>query len=82
MNKLQRAVSRNLFHRKDVELKYLLRRSCLISSHPVRDLASRDGELRVFIVAGEVSGDIIGSRFMDSLKKLSPFPVCFAGVGG
>ncbi|KAI3458747.1 hypothetical protein Pfo_015410 [Paulownia fortunei] len=48
----------------------------------VRDLASKDGELRVFIVAGEVSGDIIASRFMNSLKKLSPFPVRFAGVGG
>ncbi|XP_051130919.1 probable lipid-A-disaccharide synthase, mitochondrial isoform X2 [Andrographis paniculata] len=44
--------------------------------------ASRDGELRVFVVAGEVSGDIIGSRFMNSLKKLSPFPVRFSGVGG
>ncbi|CDP16231.1 unnamed protein product [Coffea canephora] len=82
MNKLQRGVFWNLFSRKDVELNYLLRRSFSISSHPVRDLASKDGELRVFIVAGEVSGDIIGSRFMDSLRKLSPFPVRFAGVGG
>ncbi|KAK6156221.1 hypothetical protein DH2020_010469 [Rehmannia glutinosa] len=48
----------------------------------VRDLASKDGELRVFIVAGEVSGDVIASRLMSSLKMLSPFPVRFAGVGG
>lgn len=46
------------------------------------DMGSKDGELRVFIVAGEVSGDMIGSRFMDSLKKLSPCPVRFAGIGG
>lgn len=46
------------------------------------DMAARDGELRVFIVAGEVSGDSIASRLMASLKLLSPFPVRFAGVGG
>ncbi|KAK4264975.1 hypothetical protein QN277_026086 [Acacia crassicarpa] len=43
---------------------------------------AKDGELRVFIVAGEVSGDSMASRFMASLKNLSPFPVRFAGVGG
>lgn len=46
------------------------------------DMAARDGELRLFIVAGEVSGDSIASRLMASLKLLSPFPVRFAGVGG
>ena len=46
------------------------------------DMAAKDGQLRVFIVAGEVSGDSIASRFMASLKNLSPFPVSFAGVGG
>ncbi|KAG8380705.1 hypothetical protein BUALT_Bualt06G0043700 [Buddleja alternifolia] len=56
---------------------------CLSSRREcVRDLGSKDGELRVFIVAGEVSGDIIASRFMNSLKRISPFPVRFAGVGG
>ncbi|KAL6975655.1 lipid-A-disaccharide synthase [Sarracenia purpurea var. burkii] len=45
-------------------------------------MAAKDGELRVFVVAGEVSGDTIGSRLMASLRKLSPFPVHFAGVGG
>ncbi|KAJ0986765.1 hypothetical protein J5N97_005121 [Dioscorea zingiberensis] len=46
------------------------------------DMAARDGELRVFAVAGEVSGDSIASRLMSSLRSLSPFPVRFAGVGG
>jgi lipid-A-disaccharide synthase len=48
----------------------------------VFDAASRDGELRVFVVAGEVSGDSLASRLMASLRKLSPVPVRFAGVGG
>lgn len=52
------------------------------SGQAALDMASKDGELRVFIVAGEVSGDTIGSRLMASLKKLSPFPTRFAGVGG
>ncbi|KAK2979028.1 hypothetical protein RJ640_013662 [Escallonia rubra] len=45
-------------------------------------MAAKDGRLRVFIVAGEVSGDTIGSRLMASLKKRSPFPIDFRGVGG
>ncbi|XP_033131267.1 probable lipid-A-disaccharide synthase, mitochondrial isoform X1 [Brassica rapa] len=48
----------------------------------VIEKAAVDGELRVFIVAGEVSGDNIGSRLMCSLKKLSPLPLRFHGVGG
>lgn len=48
----------------------------------VLDMAAKDGELRVFVVSGEVSGDTIGSRLMSSLKKLSPVPVRFSGVGG
>lgn len=52
------------------------------SNRKVVDIAASEGELRVFLVAGEVSGDSIGSRLMASLKKLSPFPVRFAGVGG
>ncbi|KAJ1427957.1 Glycosyl transferase, family 19 [Sesbania bispinosa] len=46
------------------------------------DMAARDGELRIFLVAGEVSGDSIASRLMASLKLLSPLPVRFAGLGG
>ncbi|KAL5226886.1 hypothetical protein ABZP36_015151 [Zizania latifolia] len=52
------------------------------SNGRVVDAAARDGELRVFVVAGEVSGDSLASRFMASLKALSPVPVRFAGVGG
>lgn len=52
------------------------------SGKRIIDMAAREGELRVFMVAGEVSGDSIASRLMASLKKLSPFPVRFAGVGG
>lgn len=46
------------------------------------DMASKDGELRVFMVAGEVSGDALASRLMSSLKQMSPFPARFSGVGG
>ncbi|KAL9671589.1 hypothetical protein QQ045_009159 [Rhodiola kirilowii] len=56
-----------------------------ISSAPAKsalEMAASDGELRVFVVSGEVSGDAIGSRLMASLNKLSPFPVRFSGVGG
>ncbi|PIN20238.1 Lipid-A-disaccharide synthase [Handroanthus impetiginosus] len=61
----------------------VVKRSLSVSGREsVRDLASKDGELRVFVVAGEVSGDIIAARFMKSLRRLSPFPVRFAGVGG
>ncbi|TVU35084.1 hypothetical protein EJB05_16953, partial [Eragrostis curvula] len=53
-----------------------------LSCGRVADAAARDGELRVFVVAGEVSGDSLASRLMASLKELSPVPVRFAGVGG
>ncbi|KAI4378257.1 hypothetical protein MLD38_015760 [Melastoma candidum] len=52
------------------------------SGKSAMDMAARDGELRVFVVAGEVSGDRMGGRLMSSLKRLSPFPVLFSGVGG
>ncbi|KAM3301569.1 putative lipid-A-disaccharide synthase, mitochondrial isoform X1 [Capsicum chacoense] len=66
----------------NMKLMRQIRRTFSVSSKSTVDFASKDGELRVFIVAGEVSGDIIGSRVMTSLIKLSPFPVHFAGVGG
>ncbi|KAK2352868.1 putative lipid-A-disaccharide synthase, mitochondrial [Trifolium repens] len=57
------------------------------SSHHMKfkapiDMAAKDGEFRVFLVAGEVSGDSIASRLMASLKLLSPLPVRFSGIGG
>lgn len=60
----------------------LLRRSFSVRSRTVVDMGDKDGELRVFMVAGEVSGDSIASRLMASLKKLSPLPIRFSGVGG
>ncbi|OMO95916.1 Glycosyl transferase, family 19 [Corchorus capsularis] len=58
------------------------RRYLWVSSRSIVDSAAKEGELRVFIVAGEVSGDTIASRLMASLKKLSPLPIRFSGVGG
>ncbi|XP_027336730.1 probable lipid-A-disaccharide synthase, mitochondrial [Abrus precatorius] len=58
-----------------------LRRFSSMPKAPI-DMAVRDGELRLFLVAGEVSGDSIASRLMAKLKLLSPFPLRFAGVGG
>ncbi|KAH7844122.1 hypothetical protein Vadar_024578 [Vaccinium darrowii] len=68
--------------RVNVGFLLVMRRSVSVSSIAAIDMAAKDGELRVFVVAGEVSGDTIGSRLMASLKTLSPFPVHFAGVGG
>lgn len=38
--------------------------------------------LRVALVVGEESGDQLGARLMAALKRLSPYPVEFLGVGG
>lgn len=77
-----RKISWKFFYGKDIDPKYLGWRSFSSSNHAAVDMAAKEGEMRVFIVAGEVSGDMIASRVMHSLKKLSPFPVRFAGVGG
>ncbi|KAB1208769.1 putative lipid-A-disaccharide synthase, mitochondrial [Morella rubra] len=66
----------------NVGLLRLVTRSISVSGRTVIDNATKDGELRVFIVSGEVSGDSIGSRLMASLKKLCPVPVRFLGIGG
>ena len=63
-------------------LKSPLRRYLWVSSRCLIESAAKEGELRIFIVAGEVSGDTIGSRLMASLKKLSPVSIRFSGVGG
>lgn len=64
--------------------RFLARRtaSFTASTRSAVELASDDGELRLFIVAGEVSGDSIGARLMSSLKNLSPLPLRFSGIGG
>lgn len=67
--------------RSSLGFSWLLRPFSVSSRAPI-DIAARDGELRVFIVSGEVSGDIIGSRLMASLQRISPFPIHFSGVGG
>ena len=40
------------------------------------------GPLSIFIVAGEPSGDVLGGRLMAALRRRSPRPVRFAGIGG
>ncbi|XP_022728363.1 probable lipid-A-disaccharide synthase, mitochondrial isoform X3 [Durio zibethinus] len=68
--------------RSSICLKSPLRRYLWVSSRSLIERAAKEGELRIFIVAGEVSGDTIGSRLMASLKKLSPVTIRFSGVGG
>ncbi|GMH12023.1 hypothetical protein Nepgr_013864 [Nepenthes gracilis] len=67
---------------RNIWLSGPLKRFLSISSRALIDIAAKDDELRVFIVSGEVSGDTIGARLMASLKKISPLPVRFAGIGG
>lgn len=38
--------------------------------------------LRIFLVAGEPSGDVLGARLMAALRALHPDEIAFAGVGG
>ncbi|WP_415071992.1 lipid-A-disaccharide synthase [Hyphomicrobium sp.] len=38
--------------------------------------------LKIFLVAGEHSGDALGSKLIRALKTLHPAPISFAGVGG
>ncbi|KAJ8749309.1 hypothetical protein K2173_018792 [Erythroxylum novogranatense] len=75
-------IVRNLKDEVVLRLPILPSRYLSVGSRPLVDKAVEDGELRVFVVAGEVSGDTIGSRLMASLKKLCPVPVRFSGVGG
>lgn len=45
-------------------------------------MASQKPNLKIFIIAGEDSGDLIGSGLMKELKKISKYPIHFIGVGG
>ncbi|XP_056693372.1 probable lipid-A-disaccharide synthase, mitochondrial isoform X2 [Spinacia oleracea] len=76
------AKARHVLSREVLRNTGLIRRFMSVSNRAVVDSAAKDGELRVFLVAGEVSGDSIGARLMASLKRISPFPVKFSGVGG
>jgi lipid-A-disaccharide synthase len=38
--------------------------------------------MRIFVVAGEHSGDALGGKLIAALKKLHTDPIVFAGVGG
>ena len=41
-----------------------------------------DKKLKVYIIAGEPSGDLLGSRFMRAMVKKTGGQVEFYGVGG
>src|SRR5215831_13208177 len=38
--------------------------------------------MSIFLIAGEESGDRLGSSLMAAIAALAPCPVAFAGVGG
>lgn len=38
--------------------------------------------LRLYLIAGEPSGDVLGGRLMRALRGLSPRGVSFFGIGG
>ena len=48
----------------------------------LRDTTSDTGHPLIFIVAGEPSGDALGARLMQALKKKTRNRVSFAGIGG
>lgn len=41
-----------------------------------------DHALRIFVVAGEHSGDALGAKLMAAMRQAAPRPVRFEGVGG
>jgi lipid-A-disaccharide synthase len=43
---------------------------------------SQTRDLRIFVVAGEHSGDALGAKLIAALKKMHGRPITFAGVGG
>ena len=43
---------------------------------------SANKKLKIYLIAGEPSGDLLGSRFMRAMKKKTDGKVKFAGLGG
>src|SRR5437899_12387376 len=39
-------------------------------------------DMRIFLIAGEESGDRLGASLMAAIEELAPCPVTFAGIGG
>lgn len=61
----------------------------LLDSHPINsrsinEIASIDDSrpLRIGIVAGEISGDLLGADLIKSLRQFSSRPIEFCGIGG
>ncbi len=38
--------------------------------------------MKIFLTAGEASGDLLGAQLIKSLRQISPHPIDFFGVGG
>jgi len=36
----------------------------------------------IYVIAGEMSGDLLGARLVQSIRQISTYPFSFAGVGG
>jgi lipid-A-disaccharide synthase len=46
--------------------------------HPSRQGA----HIKIFLIAGEPSGDVLGEKLIAAIKRASPTPVRFIGIGG
>ena len=44
--------------------------------------AERSSGMRIFLIAGEESGDRLGASLMAAIEALAPGPVTFSGIGG
>ncbi|MFA5956157.1 MAG: lipid-A-disaccharide synthase [Hyphomicrobium sp.] len=60
------------------------RLNVFIAQDKARNMLPEPGpkRLRIFLVAGEHSGDALGGKLIAALKKRHPDPIAFAGVGG